>query len=193
MKRSYKGAAYNFSYLMFEYYKKFGLNEREVMILLEIDHLNESGISFVTSEILSEYMNYTIKEIDSIMNDLFLKKFIEIGVDQNKIPCVNIEPFKNLLFVFFQKDVLGEEEARNSEEMEEFRLKIYSLVESLVNRDLTPFEIGKIDEWIQSGTEKEIILSAIEEAKRKNQTSITQIDRLIIKKLRDEDNYGNSK
>ena len=49
-----KAMAYNFSYLALEYYKKLDLNEEEVMILLIIDHLNDSGNMFVTTEMISE-------------------------------------------------------------------------------------------------------------------------------------------
>ena len=77
--------------------------------------------------------------------------------------------------------------------MEEFKTTLFQKVQLYLNRDLSPFEIGKVDEWIQSGTSKEIILAAIEEAKRTNQKNLSAIDRLIIKRIREEDNYGNSK
>ena len=188
-----KAMAYNFSYLALEYYKKLDLNEEEVMILLIIDHLNDSGNMFVTTEMISEYSTYSTRQIDNIMNDLFKRKLIDIGVNDKKVPFVSAEPFKKQVYFEFNKEVLGEDLTSNDKEMEEFKTTLFQKVQLYLNRDLSPFEIGKVDEWIQSGTSKEIILAAIEEAKRTNQKNLSAIDRLIIKRIREEDNYGNSK
>ena len=148
---------------------------------------------FVTTEMISEYSTYSTRQIDNIMNDLFKRKLIDIGVNDKKVPFVSAEPFKKQVYFEFNKEVLGEDLTSNDKEMEEFKTTLFQKVQLYLNRDLSPFEIGKVDEWIQSGTSKEIIFAAIEEAKRTNQKNLSAIDRLIIKRIREEDNYGNSK
>ena len=80
-----KAMAYNFSYLALEYYKKLDLNEEEVMIMLIIDHLNDSGNMFVTTEMISEYSTYSTRQIDNIKSTtLLFLLFIYENVNLNK-------------------------------------------------------------------------------------------------------------
>ncbi|MEG1313593.1 MAG: hypothetical protein RSD40_04695, partial [Bacilli bacterium] len=69
--------AIDFNFLLLDYYKKFNITERELTIILMIDHLLNTDNSLITNELLSLKMNYTVDEIDEIFVSLMKIGFVE--------------------------------------------------------------------------------------------------------------------
>ncbi len=183
--------AVNFSYLLLEFYKKLEIDESELAVILMIDHLLAQGNSFFNSKNISMNMNLTENQIDLIMTNLYKRKMVEFNIENSKT-VISLRPLKKLLYKKFQESIFTEEEIQQNKDLDSLRTEVYGELEIVMARELSPLEITRVDEWISSGTSKEIIMEAINDAKYKKINSIKEIDRIISRKLREEDLYGNA-
>lgn len=183
--------AVNFSYLLLEFYKKLEIDESELAVILMIDHLLAQGNSFFNSKNISMNMNLTENQIDLIMTNLYKRKMVEFNIENSKT-VISLRPLKKLLYKKFQESIFTEEEIQQNKDLDSLRTEVYGELEIVMARELSPLEITRVDEWISSGTSKEIIMEAINDAKYKKIKSIKEIDRIISRKLREEDLYGNA-
>ncbi len=186
----FNGNAINFQFLLVEYYKKLNLDETDLVILLMIDHLTNDDSSFITADDIALKTTLSKDFIDERLSNLFLKKYIDIGNDGKKA-FTSLEPIKKIVYKLFQETIFNEAEIDENNELEETRTQVFDEMQKLFQRSLTPLEINRIDDWISSGTNRKIILDSIKDAKAKNITNINSIDRIIVKKMREEDNFGN--
>lgn len=186
----FNGNAINFQFLLVEYYKKLNLDETDLIILLMIDHLTNDDSSFITADDIALKTTLSKDLIDERLSNLFLKKYIDIGNDGKKA-FTSLEPIKKIVYKLFQETIFNEAEIDENNELEETRTQVFDEMQKLFQRSLTPLEINRIDDWISSGTNRKIILDSIKDAKAKNITNINSIDRIIVKKMREEDNFGN--
>ena len=186
----FNGNAINFQFLLVEYYKKLNLDETDLVILLMIDHLTNDDSSFITADDIALKTTLSKDLIDERLSNLFLKKYIDIGNDGKKA-FTSLEPIKKIVYKLFQETIFNEAEIDENNELEETRTQVFDEMQKLFQRSLTPLEINRIDDWIYSGTNRKIILDSIKDAKAKNITNINSIDRIIVKKMREEDNFGN--
>lgn len=186
----FNGNAINFQFLLVEYYKKINLDETDLVILLMIDHLTNNDSSFITADDIASKTTLSRDLIDERLSNLFLKKYIDIGNDGKKA-FTSLDPIKKIVYKLFQETIFNEAEIDENNELEETRSQVFDEMQKLFQRSLTPLEINRIDDWISSGTNRKIILDSIKDAKAKNITNINSIDRIIVKKMREEDNFGN--
>lgn len=182
--------AINFQYLLIEYYKHMNLDEVDLVILLMIDHLTTDECKFISADDICVKTTLEHDLVDEHLSNLFLKKYIDIGNDGNSA-YTSLEPIKKILYKLFQNTIFTEAELEQNSELENARNEVFDAMENLLERSLTPLEINRVEGWITSGTSKKIILDSVKDAKAKNITNINQIDRLIVKKMREEDNFGN--
>ena len=68
--------AVDFHYLLLEQYKKLGISESDLIVLLMVDHLILQGNDLVTADLLSLKMNYKTKDIDNALASLLSRVFI---------------------------------------------------------------------------------------------------------------------
>ena len=182
--------ALDFEYLLLEFYKTLNIQEREVVIILMIEHLLKQGNDFITSDLLALKMKYDIKEIDASLSILFTKGYLEYKEVNNELHT-SLDSLKKSLFKTFEKTIFTEEEISKNEIIEEKRKIIFDAFMTSFNRNLSPIEISRIDSWIEQDVDQTIILDALKDAKKKKKLSVMYIDRLIVNKLKEEDRDGN--
>lgn len=192
MHNYYGTNAFNFSYLLLEYYKDLGLNEEELAVILMINHLLEDNNDLITVDLLSLKMTLESKKIDKIMASLMIRKLIELEVSQGKA-FISIKPLNNEIVKMFQSSIFSKQEIEEKEEMEEERERIFTLIEKEFGRTLSPIEISRIDLWIQQKVDEDIIINSIKDASMMGKKNIATIDRIIISKCKKEDRFGNAK
>ena len=61
--------AVDFHYLLLEQYKKLGISESDLIVLLMVDHLILQGNDLVTADLLSLKMNYKTKDREKHLNN----------------------------------------------------------------------------------------------------------------------------
>lgn len=182
--------AVNFSYLLLEFYKDISLKEEESFLILMLDHLLAQGNDFITSDTLAIKMNYKIKKIDEMFSHLLANGYIEF-INKHGKTKISLEPVKKMLIDSFKKTIFTEEEMEKNKDMEETRSEVFTAFQDIIGRNLSPIEIDVVDNWIATGVGKDIILNSIKDAKLYGKTSIKEIDRLVINRLKEEDNFGN--
>lgn len=182
--------ALDFEYLLLEFYKTLNIQEREVVIILMIEHLLKQGNDFITSDLLALKMKYDIKEIDASLSILFTKGYLEYKEVNNELHT-SLDSLKKSLFKTFEKTIFTEEEISKSEIIEEKRKIIFDAFMTSFNRNLSPIEISRIDSWIEQDVDQTIILDALKDASNREKLSVMYIDRLIVNKLKEEDRDGN--
>ncbi len=182
--------ALNFNYILLEFYKYLNLTEDEVMVILMINHLLSQGNELINSEILSLKMNMSNDEIDNVLSKLFTKGYIEFITKDDKL-YTSIDKIKSILVKCFEKSVFTDEELKENEELDQIRKEVFSIFQKEFNRSLTPIEINKIEMWITDGVKKEIIFDSLKDARNRRHLSINYIDKIILERIRKEDNSGN--
>ena len=182
--------ALDFEYLLLEFYKTLNIQEREVVIILMIEHLLKQGNDFITSDLLALKMKYDIKEIDASLSILFTKGYLEYKEVNNELHT-SLDSLKKSLFKTFEKTIFTEEEISKNEIIEEKRKIIFDAFIISFNRNLSPIEISRIDSWIEQDVDQTIILDALKDASNREKLSVMYIDRLIVNKLKEEDRDGN--
>lgn len=182
--------AFSYHFLLLEYYKMLGLNDQEAMVLIMIEHLIQEEQCLVTASNLSLRMTASEEELDKIMNDLFMKGFLDIKTYQGKM-VTSIDSTYLKLFDAFKDSMIKEDEIFSDETKDKDRKEIIALLEETFGRDLTILEIDSINGWFKADTPKSIIINSIKDAKHYKVLDISMIDRLILKKMREQDKYGN--
>lgn len=175
--------AINFSYLLIEFYKKIELSEDELVVVLVIDHLISQNNSLINSSSIALNMNFDEKKVDDILAKLYEKKLIEILLNNGSV-SISLEPLKKNLYKKFEESILSGDEIKDNEKIEQLKNKVCTTLEGLFNRSLTPLEINRVNDWLQDDLDENIISEALKEAVAKNYHSINQIDKSIIRRIR---------
>lgn len=182
--------AINYEYLLLEYYKKLGITDLEALILLMIEHLTKDEKSLITASNLALKMGLDEEELDVIMNNLYVKGLIDIKTDSGKL-ITSLEPTYSKILDCLRDTILKSAEMKENKEAESAREEVINELKDALGRDLTGLEEESVTTWISSDIDKKIIINSIKDAKQLRYVDINTIDRLIIKKMRNQDNYGN--
>ncbi len=173
-------------YLLLEKYKKLGITENELAVILMINHLLKQGNSFITQELLSLKMTLSIQNIDCVLSNLLSKKMIEYDCSSQEMKTT-LSPLWRRLYREFELDVLKQREESLNHELDDQIQNIYSIFEKELSRSLSPAEFQKIREWISFGYSEDVIIDALHEALRNNRRSIRAIDKILIKRTTSSD------
>ena len=84
MKNPYLNAV-SFHYVLLDCYKRLGLTEEELSVILMIDHLIEQGNTFINSDMLSLKMNLKPTEIDKELTELVKKNYLTYDMVEGKL------------------------------------------------------------------------------------------------------------
>lgn len=171
----------NFEYLLLEFYKDMNINENELAVLFMIEHLLEDNNKIVTAEMLSYKMNFSKKEIDLYMTNLYKKKYIEFK-NLNGQTILSTDNLKKILYKNFEKNLFTEEENSNNENYAKNRELIIHIFMDEFKRDLNPIELSRIDRWLENEISNEDIINSLKDAINSNKLNIDYIDSLIAKR-----------
>lgn len=182
--------AINYEYLLLEYYKKLGINDSEALVLLMIKHLTKEEKSLVTASNLSLKMTLEEDELDVIMNNLYVKGLIDVKTFNGKL-ITSLEPTYTKILDCLKETILKNEEIKENKDIESAREEVIEELKNALGRDLTGLEEDSVTNWIASDIDKKVIINSIKDAKKLRYVDINVIDRIIIKNMREQDNYGN--
>ncbi len=161
MSNSLPNESVDFRYLLLEYYKKLGLTENEVLVLLMVNHLLNQKNDWITADMLSMKTNLKTKELDRILSDLVKRGFLEYVLESTR---VSLEPISKTLWQLFALDVAKNNQNRLSAERAELLSEIYSYYEKKLGRTLSPFDKDQINQWLDDGYRVEQIRHALDDA-----------------------------
>lgn len=182
--------ALDFRYLLLEYYKKLGIKESELSVLLMLDHLLGQKNYLVTPDLIATKMNLSAKELDTLYVSLMSRGFITL--ETGRKTKISLKPLRKKLYEAFE-DALVKENAisRNAEKSKEFK-RLKEVYETQLGRQLLPIESNMIGEWISQDIPEEEIVEALRECLSKGKKTFPEIDRVLFqwKAKKDLENNG---
>ncbi|HAS55736.1 MAG TPA: hypothetical protein DEF61_04070 [Firmicutes bacterium] len=168
--------AVDFRYLLLEQYKKLGISEKDLAILLMTDHLILQGNDIITADLLSLKMNYKIEEIDASLASSFSREFLSYDEVNGKIKT-SLEPLKKKLYKLFEMDMSKERANLYSAKRADALSNLSSYFESRLNRTLSPLELSTLSSWLDSNFSIEDIKGAFEFTLSQGKKSFKAIDK----------------
>lgn len=164
------------SVLLFKY-KTLGLNEKEVMIILQLLRFLTDKNDFPTPYDISRYVTMDEQECANILRKLTQKSLISIEQQENEnhqlSEAYNLDPLWEKLFIEEEVEV-------EKQDGDQTIGTIFILFEQEFGRPLSPFEIEMINTWID---EDEIIPSLIKAGLRESvlmgKLNFKYIDRIL--------------
>lgn len=155
------------SYLL-KNYKKIGLTSDLFVLVCYLINLDNPIVCDYKR--FSNDLNIEQLEVMNMINDLTLKKMIEIDVKKNNSSkleeYINLDLLYNKLFML----IIDEEETDDS---------IYGIFERELNRSLSPIEYELVNGWLDCGYKKDIIISALKEAVFNGANNFRYIDKIL--------------
>ncbi|MGG2989834.1 DnaD domain-containing protein [Geobacillus stearothermophilus] len=166
--------------LLLNHYKKLGLSEAELVLLLHMQSFFEQGITFPTPAELAERMTVPAAECMEMMRRLLRKGMVAIeehtderGIRSEKYTLEPLwEQLVHHLYAEAAKDECGGQQEEES---------LYTVFEQEFGRPLSPFECETLAMWIdQDGHEPAIIKAALREAVLSGKLNFRYIDRILF-------------
>ena len=172
------GAGVDFSYILLDNYRNFGLNETELAVLFMIDHLLRQGNSLITSDLLSLKMSLKTHEIDQILSTLVKNEYLSYEPTEEGMRT-SLQPLKAKLYKAFERSLAKDRQNLLSEQRASALTRLYTYFEKRLNHVLSPLENDLIGNWLDAGyTEKEIH-DALEEGLLQRKRSLKSIDKIL--------------
>lgn len=153
-----------------KYYKKFDLENNELLMLIYLLNCNEKLI--LDNKKISKDLYLEENEVLNIISSLIEKNYISIEMNKNN---GIIEEYISL-DLFYEKInsyLIENDKKDNSSD-------IYSKFEKEFGRTLSPVEYETISKWIESNIPLELIEAALKEAILSGVNSIRYIDKILF-------------
>jgi DNA replication protein len=154
-------------------YKIFGMNELEVMVILQIHRFLMEGKEFPTPGEISSSLTIEEKECANILRMLIQKKFLAIEQSKNDQSQLSEAYCLNPLWekLYTNEDNKLEETADGT---------IFILFEQEFGRPLSPFEIETINAWLDADQiAPSLIKAGLRESVLMGKLNFKYIDRIL--------------
>lgn len=157
-------------------YKKLGLNDDELVILLLTYALLKSGNQFINPSDLALLSNFTETKIDVIFTSLYAKGLIKTEISSEGKVNTNMDELIKLITLQLTKAIKPLEKVKKEED----NTSLYQLLETFFGRPLSPLEIDIIDGWIEKKYSLEMIKNCIEMSNNQANRSIRYLDTILF-------------
>lgn len=167
--------------ILVDNYKKLGLSENELSIILVTNSLIQKGVDFITPDIIALKMTLDFEEIDNCFTNLIKKNILTLeGKEKLKI---SIEPLKKKLIDIFYEELKNQTTTSPNKEQED----IFVLFETEFGRALSQFEVNTIKDWFEQGNSAATIKEALNVATLAKVKTIRYIDKVLLEWKRREE------
>ena len=167
--------------ILVDNYKKLGLDENELSIVLVTNSLIQKGVDLITPDIIALKMTLDFQEIDSCFTNLIKKNIITLD-GKEKIQ-ISIEPLKKRLIEIFYEELKKETNEPSSKDQND----IFVLFENEFGRALSQFEVNTINDWFDQGNTTSTIKEALNVATLAKVKTIRYIDKILLEWKRREE------
>src|SRR5690625_2172051 len=157
-------------------YKSFGLNEQDVMIILQIHRFAQESNEFPTPAQIASHLTINEEECANILRKLIQKGLLaidELKNNQNQFSeAYSLNPLWEKLF---------QDNTEDAEESDEQLIgNTFVLFEQEFGRPITPFEIETINTWLDiDEIAPELIKAGLRESVLMGKLNFTYIDRIL--------------
>ena len=162
------------NYVISEYilknYKKLDLSIDSFVLFVYF--INKGSYFVCDYNLFKNELNMDVKDVMNFINDLCMKKLIQIDLKKNEAgkieEYVNLDLFYNKVFL----DLVSVDDVKES--------NLFSIFEKELGRSLSPIEYELINGWIDCNYKEEIILAALREAVINGVNNFRYIDRILF-------------
>ncbi|MDQ0218954.1 DnaD domain protein [Peribacillus cavernae] len=164
---------------LFSNYKAMGLNEQEVMLLLQLQSFLEMGNAFPTPSQMAARMTFQESECLFMIQRLIQKGFIDIEEEySNSIrhERYSIDPLYEKMIDCFLKTLNQTESAQAAADND----SLYTIFEKEFGRPLSPFECETLAMWMEEDHHPDIIKAALRESVISGKLNFRYIDRILF-------------
>ncbi len=166
---------------LFVHYVEMGLNEQELILLLQIQQYQKEGKFFPTPDELSERMTITSHECSNLLGKLMRTGFLEIKEEvlENHMhsEIYSLVPMQRKMVEYFLLKQNKENETNKQSE----EINLYSIFEQEFGRPLSPIECETLGMWMDDDFhDSKIILAALKEAVISGKLNFRYIDRILF-------------
>jgi len=163
------------------HYKQLKLNEKELVLLLQVHYFLERGKEFPTPDELASQMTIDMMECHELLSQLIKKGFIEI-IDGKHETGIRFERFSlDPLWNKLIDQYLLLEKKEEVVQLEEKEASLYTCFEQEFGRPLSPFEIETLNMWMDDDQHEVVIIkAALREAVISGKLNFRYIDRILF-------------
>ncbi|MGM8211590.1 DnaD domain-containing protein [Virgibacillus sp. W0430] len=158
---------------LFTSYTSIGLNEQDMMIILQLHCFLQRGVQFPTPAELAGHLTINEKECANILRTLIQRNVLEIQQtknEQNQISeAYSLNPLWKRLFT-----------TDNSEQKDLHEGSLFILFEQEFGRPLSPFEIETVNVWLdEDNIAPALIKAGLRESVLMGKLNFKYIDRIL--------------
>lgn len=169
------------SRLVLKYYRRIGLNEENLVMILQLKSFIDQGDMFPDVNEIGEAMDLTPDQTFAHIHDLIKKKVLALKTSKNEAgktqDIYSLEPLYERLFIFIDQE--AEKEA-DEDEINQVT-DLYQKFEEEFGRPLSPIEIETLNAWIdQDQYSPELIHMALRQSVLNQVYSLRYIDRILL-------------
>lgn len=159
---------------LFINYTSLGIDEQELVLLLQIHRFRSGGNDFPTPEELAETVTLSSEDCSKALRRLIQKQLLTIEQKKNEqqilIEAYSLEPLWEKLFTI----------TKTPNQEASFDENIFPLFEQEFGRPLSPFEIETISIWLDEDEQSPaLIKAALREAVLMGKLNFKYIDRIL--------------
>ncbi|WP_409288910.1 DnaD domain protein [Peribacillus sp. SCS-37] len=163
---------------LLSHYKEMGLNENELIILLQIQHFSEKGNAFPTPDQISDRMTLDSSDCSSHLRRLIQKGYLQIMEEYREdsvlFEMYSLEPLHEKLIDFYMKNSNAPVTPPEEDE------SLYTVFEKEFGRPLSPFECETLAMWMEDDHHYPLVKAALKEAVISGKLNFRYIDRILF-------------
>lgn len=169
------------SRLLLKHYRDIGLNEVNLVTLLQLKSHIDEGDVFPDSNLLAQAMHISDEEAFTQIHELIQKSVLEIKSikdEDNKTQDIySLDPLYERLSIYLNQQTKKQfAEVTNDKEAE-----LYQMFEQEFGRPLSPIEIETLTAWVDDDNySPEMIQMALKQAVLSQVYSLRYIDRILL-------------
>ncbi|GAB3066213.1 DnaD domain-containing protein [Virgibacillus ainsalahensis] len=157
-------------------YISLGLNEIEVMVILQLHRFLQEENDFPTPYEIAEHLTINEKDCANILRKLIQKNFLLINQKENEKNQISEAYSLNPLW----KKLYTTEQQPKEEQEEQLDGTIFILFEQEFGRPLSPFEIETINAWLdEDKIAPSLIKAGLRESVLMGKLNFKYIDRIL--------------
>lgn len=174
--------------LLFTEYKRVGLTEPQVMLLIHIQlYQQKEHKAFPTVKELRERMNMTEEQIVGLIEQLVRGGFLRIDDEVNEYGLRSERFSLTPLFQQLVASYIAREEEEETSKSRQSYKNMFRLFEQEFGRALSPMECQMLVRWLdEDGQKEELIEAALREAVFCGKLNFRYIDRILFEWQRNQ-------
>lgn len=169
------------SNILLTHYKEIGLNNEQLILVLQLKSFIDAGNEFPDTEIISKRMQIPSADVFQMIHELINKKLIVIETAKNNDGKTRDSYRLDLLWDKLTLVITQQENQQRFEKQHLSEQELFQLFEAEFGRPLSPIEMQTIGMWLDDDHYAiELIELALREAVLNQVYNLKYVDRILL-------------